>query len=194
MRTSSSRRSQKQHNHAAASTAASSTTAGSRGNHFRKPAEAAHEDPSPTATTAAPTATATENKHADTSAAGTTNNRPAADKTSHPKSNRLGDLLGGEILRSKWLRKQRGIIIILVLFCLVLVTNRYYVEALIREQHATKENIKFLREERIRMKKEYQENVRISNIVNKLDSIGVGLIAGPPYEITVDKQKRHRKE
>ncbi len=104
----------------------------------------------------------------------------------------MSNILGGEILRSKWLRKQRGIIAILVVFCFVLVTNRYYVETLVKEQHATKERIKFLREERIQMKKDYQENVKISHIVRKLDSIDVGLIAGPPYEIVVDKQKNRR--
>lgn len=105
----------------------------------------------------------------------------------------LSNLLSGEVLNKQWFRNQRLLLLLIAAFCIILVTNRYYVEHLTKDKLATEERIKFLREERIQMKKDYQESVKISHIASQLDSLGVGLIAGPPYELTVsDKRNKHR--
>ncbi|MBQ9638367.1 MAG: hypothetical protein IJV22_02285 [Bacteroidales bacterium] len=99
----------------------------------------------------------------------------------------LSSILGGEVLSRQWLRRQIGLIALIVGFMLLLVTNRYHVEKLSREKIQAEEHIKFLREQRIQMQKDYQESVKISRMAHMLDSVGVGLIAGPPYEIDIDK-------
>jgi len=38
------------------------------------------------------------------------------------------------------------------------------------------------------MQKQYQESIRISRIDRELDTIGVGLVAGPPFELKVSKE------
>ncbi len=192
MRSTTTRHTEKQHNEAA------STVSAPSGNQFRKPAEPAHEEtPNPTTTndtepSAAQSVADTPSTQKNATTASRHTDKPSPKKKKGENGNLLGNIFGGEILRSKWLSKQRGVIAILVAFCFILVTNRYYVETLVTEQHATKERIKYLREERIQMKKNYQENVKISHIVSKLDSIDVGLIAGPPNEIVIDKQKNRR--
>jgi hypothetical protein len=100
----------------------------------------------------------------------------------------ISNMLGGEVLTKQWVRNQRWLLLLIAFFCLVLVSNRYWVEHLTKEKLATEERIKFLREQRIQMKKDYQESVKISHIASELDSLGIGLIAGPPYELTIDKK------
>ena len=51
------------------------------------------------------------------------------------------------------------------------------------EKLAAQERINFLRESRIELQKRYQETVKISQIAALLDSSGVGITAGPPFEI-----------
>lgn len=70
-----------------------------------------------------------------------------------------------------------------MLFCIILVSNRYKVEQLSKEKIQLERDIDYLREQRIQMQREYQESIKISRIAEKLDTIGVGLISGPPYEI-----------
>lgn len=113
--------------------------------------------------------------------------KPAGGK----RKNALGGVLGGDFLSRGWVRKQRGLLLLFVIFAIALVSNRYYVEHLTKEKLTTEENIKFLREQRIQMKRDYQDNVRISHIASQLDSVGIGIIAGPPYELgSLEKKKK----
>lgn len=89
-----------------------------------------------------------------------------------------GDALGGSFLR-----RQLKLILMIVLCLIVIVTMRYKVEELQKEKIATETRIGVLREHKIQMQKQYQESVKISRIEKKLDTLGVGLISGPPYAI-----------
>ncbi|MDY5968545.1 MAG: FtsL-like putative cell division protein [Bacteroidales bacterium] len=115
-------------------------------------------------------------------------NGAAAPKKSR-KRNMASNLFGGEFLLKDWVRRQRWLLLMIVGFCLLLVSNRYVVEHLMRVKMNTEERIKYLREQRIQMKQEFQDNVKISHIASKLDSTGVGLIAGPPYELEEESKK-----
>lgn len=92
-------------------------------------------------------------------------------------------LLGGQALQSKWVTRQVPLILLLCFYGLTLVYMRYQVEDLSRSKLAAQERINYLRETRIELQKRYQETIKISQIAEILDSIGVGLTAGPPYEI-----------
>jgi hypothetical protein len=65
----------------------------------------------------------------------------------------------------------------------MLVYNRYRVEDLTKAKIEAQERINYLRESRIELQKRYQETIKISKIAEMLDSTGVGITAGPPYEI-----------
>ena len=50
-----------------------------------------------------------------------------------------------------------------------------------------KKEVSYLHEHRVQMQKQYQESIRISRIDRELDTVGVGLVAGPPFELRTDK-------
>lgn len=102
--------------------------------------------------------------------------RPQRETTEEGRRKRRG-------ISNGWLRQQLWLILLICLFGLLLVGNRYRVEGLLRKEEAVKKEIVTLREEGIQRQKEYQESVRISRIANELDSVGVKFISGPPYEI-----------
>ncbi len=66
---------------------------------------------------------------------------------------------------------------------LILIYNRYAIEDLVKEKNATTERIKYLREHKIQMQKKYQESTKISKLVEELDTLHIGLLSGPPYEL-----------
>lgn len=81
-------------------------------------------------------------------------------------------------------------LLLLLLYGFIVVTNRYKVESLSKEKIRISNDIDYLKEQRIQMQRDYQESIRISRIAAELDTIGVGLISGPPYEIqNIDQGK-----
>ena len=104
-------------------------------------------------------------------------------QTGGKKPNWLSRILGGDVLQSKAVLRQIPVILLCCVYALLLVYNRYRVEDLTKEKLAAQERINFLRESRIELQKRFQETVKISQIAELLDSTGVGITAGPPFEI-----------
>lgn len=104
------------------------------------------------------------------------------------KKGKLAQFLGGDVLESHFLWKQIPLIAIVVAMCLLLVAVRYRVESLTREKAELKREVDYMREVRVQMRRQYQESIRISRIDRDLDTIGVGLVAGPPYELKIEMQ------
>lgn len=95
----------------------------------------------------------------------------------------IGKVLGGDVLGDKLVLRQIPLLLLCLVYLLLIVGNRYRIESLSREKQATEDRINFLREQRIQMQKQYQQSVKISQIAEDLDGTGVGITAGPPYEI-----------
>lgn len=108
---------------------------------------------------------------------------PASHRRSDKAARGLGRVLGGEVLADKMVIKQVPLLLLCLFYLLLIVGNRYKVESLSREKAATEERINYLRELRIQMQKQYQQNVKISQIAEDLKESGVGITSGPPYEI-----------
>ena len=92
-------------------------------------------------------------------------------------------VMRGDLLTSQAVKSQLLVGMLIVLGFIVVVGMRYRVEKLQKEKIAIEERIGSLREHKIQMQKNYQESVKISNIAEQLDTLGVGLISGPPYAI-----------
>ena len=92
-------------------------------------------------------------------------------------------VLRGDLLNSQIVRSQFKLFLLILCGFIIIVAMRYKVESLQKEKIAIEERIGSLREHKIQMQKHYQESVKISNIAEQLDSLGVGLISGPPYAI-----------
>ncbi len=87
----------------------------------------------------------------------------------------------------KWALRQTGVVLLSVVYLMLLVSNRYRVESLSKEKIDRERNIEYLREQRIQMQRDYQESIKISRIAEMLDTVGVGLISGPPFELRSDE-------
>lgn len=95
----------------------------------------------------------------------------------------LQKVLGGDLLLSRFVMQNLKLIVLISLYGIVMVSLRYRIESLSREKISVQEHISYLREHRIELQSQYQETIKISAIAAKLDSMGIGLSAGPPYEI-----------
>lgn len=95
----------------------------------------------------------------------------------------MSRLLGGDVLTDKLVLKQIPLLLLCMVCFLVVVANRYNVENITRDKQETEQRINYLREHRIQMQKRYQQSVKISHIAEDLKESGVGITAGPPYEI-----------
>ena len=95
----------------------------------------------------------------------------------------VGKVLGGDVLGDRLVLKQIPLLLLCLVYLLLIVGNRYRIENLSREKETVEEHINYLREERIQMQKQYQQSVKISQIAEDLKDRGVGITAGPPYEI-----------
>ncbi|MBQ6068119.1 MAG: hypothetical protein IJK84_01335 [Bacteroidales bacterium] len=106
--------------------------------------------------------------------------QPSEEKKQHGW---LAKIMGGDVLQSKAVVRQMPVVLLCCFYALLLVYNRYKVEDLTKAKLEAQERINFLRESRIELQKRYQETVKISQIAELLDSTGVGITAGPPFEI-----------
>lgn len=89
------------------------------------------------------------------------------------------------MLGSHFVLRQIPLLLIILGFCLLMVSIRYRVESLNKDKDRLQKEVSYLREQRVQMQKQYQESIRISRIDQELDTIGVGLVAGPPFELKV---------
>lgn len=99
------------------------------------------------------------------------------------RNNWMAMVLGADVLGSPIVRRQIPLLLLCLLYLLLIVGNRYRVESLSRERNASAERVERLREHRIMLQEQYQQSVRISQIAEDLKETGVGITAGPPYEI-----------
>ena len=95
----------------------------------------------------------------------------------------IGRVLGGDILADKLLLRQIPLLLLCLVYLLLIIGNRYRIESMSRDKAATEERINYLREQRIQMQKQYQQSVKMSQIADDLKETGVGITAGPPYEL-----------
>ena len=102
------------------------------------------------------------------------------------RRNWLSRILGGEVLQSRAVVKQIPLILLLCFYAIILVYNRYKVEDLTKARDEAQERNNYLREARIELQKRYQESIKISQIAEMLDSTGIGITAGPPYELKAE--------
>ena len=102
------------------------------------------------------------------------------------RRNWLSRILGGEVLQSRAVVKQIPLILLLCFYAIILVYNRYKVEDLTKAKAEAQDRNNYLREARIELQKRYQESIKISQIAEMLDSTGIGITAGPPYELNAE--------
>ena len=116
---------------------------------------------------------------------------PVAEEASKPRkkgradkaARGIGRVLGGDLLADKLVLRQIPLVLLCLVYLLMIIGNRYRIESMSRDKIATEERINYLREQRIQMQKQYQQSVKMSQIADDLKETGVGITAGPPYEL-----------
>lgn len=98
-------------------------------------------------------------------------------------ANPVAGVLVGDVFTRGGVWRQLPLMLLILIYGIVLVTARYRVEALSKEKEQLSREVEFLREHRIMMRKGYQHSAKVSQVVDRLEPVGIGLTAGPPYEL-----------
>lgn len=133
----------------------------------------------------------TENNHNTSHQSTGINSNPGAQKHSKAASKTridkmLAFILGGEFLTNKSTLRLIPFIAYVCLLLTLSISLRYQLEHLSKDKINKEEQIVFLREIHIQNQQKYQELTKISEVASMLDTIGVGIIAGPPHVIIKD--------
>lgn len=95
----------------------------------------------------------------------------------------VGDVLGGDVFARGGVWRQIPLMLLILLYGIILVMGRYYVESLSKEKERLTQRVEYLREHRIMMQKGYQQSAKVSQVAEKMEEQGIGLTSGPPYEL-----------
>ena len=98
----------------------------------------------------------------------------------------VGKVIRGDVLQNPKVLKQIPLVLLVCLFCIALVYNRYRIEDLNRQRQAMEDEKSYLQQKQIELQKRYQETIKISQIAEMLDSTGIGITAGPPFELRIE--------
>ncbi|MDD2285501.1 MAG: FtsL-like putative cell division protein [Paludibacter sp.] len=102
------------------------------------------------------------------------------------RSSSVRDILNGNILTKKFIRKQYLLIILLVVLSIVYIDNRYYSEKQIARVVTLKKNIQDAKYESLTISAELMEISRQSNILLLLQSKGLQLKPGSTPPIVIE--------
>ncbi len=102
----------------------------------------------------------------------------------------LRKILGGDFLTARTIRNQLGLIVLIVLFTLVYVSNRYKCQKDIHQINELKEKLKDSKYKAMASSSEITELSRESNVLDMLKSTGDSTLKAPqqpPYIVVVPK-------
>ncbi|MDO9634708.1 MAG: FtsL-like putative cell division protein [Paludibacter sp.] len=102
------------------------------------------------------------------------------------KSSSVRDILNGNILTKKFIRKQYMLLVLLVLLSIFYIDNRYASEKQISRITTLKKNIQDAKYESLTISAELMEISRQSNIYKLMQSKGMQLKPGDTPPIVVD--------
>jgi hypothetical protein len=116
-------------------------------------------------------------------------------KLNSKRKSGVKSFLGGTILTDERVTRQLPFLSVLVFFSLILITNRNWSERTIRKIEAVQETLNELRSESITLSARLMDASRPSEVVEKVQEVGLGLDepVRPVYKIVVRKNKRKWK-
>lgn len=101
------------------------------------------------------------------------------------KSSTLRDIINGNILTKKFLKKQYGLLTMIAILTFLYVDNRYYCETQLAKEIKLKKEIQDLKYESLTISAELMTISRQSNVMNTVNSRGLNLVetTSPPVVI-----------
>ena len=101
------------------------------------------------------------------------------------KSSTVRDILNGNILTKKFLKKKYGLLIMIAALTFLYVDNRFYCETQMAKEIDLKKKIIDLKYESLTISAELMEISRQSNVMDKVNASGISLVQSttPPFVI-----------
>lgn len=95
----------------------------------------------------------------------------------------------GQVISADFFRRHWGITLLIVLFLLLYITNKYYCQTSMEEMRALNKELELVKSERIRAKSIYMSRTRESAMQSLIDSLDLGLSVQtrPPFKIIEEK-------
>ncbi|MBQ8045478.1 MAG: hypothetical protein IJ269_03895 [Bacteroidales bacterium] len=101
---------------------------------------------------------------------------------------KLSDIMGGKILIRKFMLSQIPLMIMIVVYSIAMVSNRYYIENTSIEIKELQKEIKELNIKHIQFKCDYMNTIMISEVAKKLESLGIQQSTDRPLKINIEKE------
>ncbi|MEI6555100.1 MAG: FtsL-like putative cell division protein [Paludibacter sp.] len=102
------------------------------------------------------------------------------------KSSNLRDILNGDILTKKFIRKQYGLLIMLAVLVFLYVDNRYAYETQLAKEIELKRKIQDAKYESLTISAELMEISRQSNVMKAVNANGLNLIENTTPPIVIE--------
>lgn len=102
------------------------------------------------------------------------------------KSSNLRDILNGDILTKKFIRKQYGLLIMLAVLVFLYVDNRYAYETQLANEIELKKKIQDAKYESLTISAELMEISRQSNVMKAVNANGLNLIENTTPPIVIE--------
>lgn len=105
------------------------------------------------------------------------------------RKHRIKTFMGGSLLASEKVMKQMPFVFYLVLLAILMITNRYYSEKVIRQIETVQDSIMELKAESVTYETDLMRMNRPSEITEKVNESGLDLIEPqePPQKLKVEK-------
>lgn len=119
------------------------------------------------------------------------NNEPNAENTSNnsSKTSKIGviDIIGGRILVKKSVLSQIPLLIMIVIYSISMVANRYYIEQTSIEIKDLQKEIDELQIRKIQVECDYVNMIKISEMSKRLESKGIQQSTDRPSKVIINK-------
>ncbi|MBR5832281.1 MAG: hypothetical protein IKY79_06660 [Bacteroidales bacterium] len=119
------------------------------------------------------------------------NNEPNAENASNnsSKTSKIGviDIIGGRILVKKSVLSQIPLLIMIVIYSISMVANRYYIEQTSIEIKDLQKEIDELQIRKIQVECDYVNMIKISEMSKRLESKGIQQSTDRPSKVIINK-------
>ena len=119
------------------------------------------------------------------------NNEPNAENASNnsSKTSKIGviDIIGGRILVKKSVLSQIQLLIMIVIYSISMVANRYYIEQTSIEIKDLQKEIDELQIRKIQVECDYVNMIKISEMSKRLESKGIQQSTDRPSKVIINK-------
>ncbi len=114
-------------------------------------------------------------------------NYTSTDEKKSRKNIKLSEIVGGKILLRKFMLSQIPLMIMIVAYSIVMVSNRYYIENTSVDIKNLQKEINELNIKHVQFECDYMNIIMISEVAKKLEPLGIYQSTDRPLKIKIEK-------